>query len=113
MVAFSRGARRDTLSSLCDPLAQLYCKSNSHRLKGLYLLAHVLNISYIKDIGRSTAPTDTPAAPGILTRSIIMTTIFHISIDNGVISFDHATAPRVANEYHAPNAKQYFERRVG
>lgn len=40
-----------------------------------------------------------------------MTTIFHISIDNGVISFDHATAPRVANEYHAPNAKQYFERR--
>lgn len=40
-----------------------------------------------------------------------MATIYHISIDNGVISYDYAAAPRVANEYHAPNAKQYFETR--
>lgn len=40
-----------------------------------------------------------------------MATIYHISIDGGVISFDHAQAPRVANEYHAPNAKQFFEAR--
>lgn len=40
-----------------------------------------------------------------------MSTIYRISIDNGVISYDHAPAPRVANECHAPNAKQYFERR--
>ncbi len=38
-----------------------------------------------------------------------MATIYHIDITNGVITFDHAPAPRVANEYHAPNAKQYFE----
>ena len=37
-----------------------------------------------------------------------MATIYHIDIINGVISFDYAAAPRVANEYHAPNAKQYF-----
>ena len=40
-----------------------------------------------------------------------MATIYHIDITHGVISFDHAAAPRVANEYHAPNAKQYFETR--
>ena len=40
-----------------------------------------------------------------------MTTIYHIDITSGVIKFDHATAPRVANEYHAPNAKQYFAAR--
>ena len=40
-----------------------------------------------------------------------MATIYHISIDNGTISFDHTTAPKVANEYHAPNAKQYFASR--
>jgi len=40
-----------------------------------------------------------------------MTTIYHIDITNGVISFDYATAPRLANEYHAPNAKQYFAKR--
>lgn len=40
-----------------------------------------------------------------------MATIYHISIDNGVISFDHEAAPRVANEYHAQNAKQYFAKR--
>ena len=40
-----------------------------------------------------------------------MTTIYHIDITGGVISFDSATAPKVANEYHAPNAKQYFAAR--
>jgi hypothetical protein len=40
-----------------------------------------------------------------------MATIYHIEITNGVITFDHAAAPRVANEYHAPNAKQYFAKR--
>ncbi len=40
-----------------------------------------------------------------------MATIYHIDITNGAIKFDHAPAPRTANEYHAPNAKQYFERR--
>lgn len=40
-----------------------------------------------------------------------MTTIYHIDITNGVITFDYAAAPRVANEYHAPNAKQYFAKR--
>lgn len=40
-----------------------------------------------------------------------MATIYHIDITNGVINFDHATAPRVSNEYHAPNAKQYFAAR--
>ncbi len=40
-----------------------------------------------------------------------MTTIYHIDITAGVITFDHAPAPRVANEYHAPNAKQYFASR--
>lgn len=40
-----------------------------------------------------------------------MTTIYHITITNGAISFDHASAPKVANEYHAPNAKQYFAKR--
>jgi len=38
-------------------------------------------------------------------------TIYHIDITDGVIKFDHATAPRVANDYHAPNAKQYFAAR--
>ena len=37
-----------------------------------------------------------------------MATIYHIDITNGVITFDHAKAPKAANEYHAPNAKQYF-----
>ena len=40
-----------------------------------------------------------------------MTIIYHIDITNGVIEFDHAVAPRVANDHHAPNAKQYFESR--
>ena len=40
-----------------------------------------------------------------------MATIYHISIDNGVISYDHIRAPRVADEYNAPNAKQYFAQR--
>lgn len=40
-----------------------------------------------------------------------MATIYHIEITAGVISFDHATAPKVRNEYHAPNAKQYFDMR--
>lgn len=40
-----------------------------------------------------------------------MATIYHIDIQNGVIAFDTATAPKIAGEYHAPNAKQYFERR--
>ena len=40
-----------------------------------------------------------------------MGTIYHIDITAGVISFDHAKATRVANEYHAPNAKQYFASR--
>jgi len=43
-----------------------------------------------------------------------MATIYHIDISNGVISYDYATAPRSgaaprdADKYHAPNAKQYF-----
>jgi len=37
--------------------------------------------------------------------------IYHIDITCGVISFDYATAPRVTDEHHAPNAKQYFEKR--
>jgi hypothetical protein len=40
-----------------------------------------------------------------------MPTIYHIDITNGVIKYDYAPAPRVANEYHAPNAKQYFAAR--
>jgi hypothetical protein len=40
-----------------------------------------------------------------------MATIYHIDITDGVINFDHATAPKVANEYHAPNAEQYFAAR--
>lgn len=40
-----------------------------------------------------------------------MSTIYHIDITNGVLSFDRAAAPRIANEYHAPNAKQYFAAR--
>ncbi len=41
-----------------------------------------------------------------------MTTIYFIDIDNGVFSVrDVTTAPRKANEYLAPNAKQYFEAR--
>lgn len=40
-----------------------------------------------------------------------MTTIHHIDITNGIIKADHATAPRVADAYHAPNAKQYFAAR--
>lgn len=40
-----------------------------------------------------------------------MTTIYHIEIDGGKISYDHAPAPKVANEHHAPNAKQHFEKR--
>ena len=40
-----------------------------------------------------------------------MTTIYHIEIDAGIIKFDHASAPKVADEYHAPNAKQYFAAR--
>lgn len=40
-----------------------------------------------------------------------MTTIYHISIDNGAISYDCATVTKAdieANKYHAINAKQYF-----
>ena len=40
-----------------------------------------------------------------------MTTIYHIDITNGVITFDYDKAPRIADEYHAPNAKQYFAKR--
>jgi len=40
-----------------------------------------------------------------------MNTIYHVSITAGIISYDHAPAPRAANEYHAPNAKQYFAKR--
>ena len=40
-----------------------------------------------------------------------MTTMYHIEIDGGIITFDHAAAPKVANASHAPNAKQYFEKR--
>ena len=34
-----------------------------------------------------------------------MTTMYHIEIDGGIITFDHAAVPKVAN------AKQYFEMR--
>jgi len=40
-----------------------------------------------------------------------MSTIYHISIKEGVLTFDYAVAPKVANQYHAPNAKQYFAKR--
>lgn len=40
-----------------------------------------------------------------------MATIYHIDITEGVINYDYATAPRIANDYHAPNAKQYFAAR--
>ena len=40
-----------------------------------------------------------------------MKTIYYIDITEGVINFDHATAPRIANEYWSPNAKQYFTAR--
>ena len=38
-----------------------------------------------------------------------MTTMYHIEIDGGIITFDNAAVPKVANACHAPNAKQYFE----
>ena len=40
-----------------------------------------------------------------------MATIYHIDITGGAIRFSQAKAPRIANAYHAPNAKQYFEMR--
>lgn len=40
-----------------------------------------------------------------------MTTMYHIVINGGIITFVHAAVPKAANAYHAPNAKQYFERR--
>lgn len=40
-----------------------------------------------------------------------MATIYHIDIADGIITYDHAPAPKVANEFHAPNAKQYFAKR--
>lgn len=40
-----------------------------------------------------------------------MRTIYHIDITNGLITFDHAPAPRVTDEWHAPNSKQYFAKR--
>ena len=40
-----------------------------------------------------------------------MATIYHIDITGGAIRFGCAKAPRIANDYHAPNAKQYFEKR--
>ena len=40
-----------------------------------------------------------------------MTTQYHIDITAGIIRYDYVQAPRVANEYHAPNAKQYFAAR--
>ena len=40
-----------------------------------------------------------------------MKTIYYLDITAGAINFDHATASRIANECHAPNAKQYFTAR--
>lgn len=40
-----------------------------------------------------------------------MATIYHIDITDGVISYDSVPAPKLANDQHAPNAKQYFEGR--
>lgn len=38
-------------------------------------------------------------------------TMYHINISGGVISFDYVKAPRFADDFHAPNAKQYFAKR--
>ena len=40
-----------------------------------------------------------------------MTTIYHIDINGGLVTFHHARAPRVADEWDAQNAKQYFAKR--
>lgn len=40
-----------------------------------------------------------------------MATQFHIQITNGVFKVDSDKAPRIANDFHAPNAKQYFAKR--
>ena len=40
-----------------------------------------------------------------------MTTIYHIDLTDNLISFQHEKAPKVANQYHAPNARQYFAKR--
>ncbi len=40
-----------------------------------------------------------------------MTTMCHIDIEAGKITYTTVPAPKVADEYHAPNAKQYFEKR--
>ena len=37
--------------------------------------------------------------------------MYHIDITAGIICYDIHPAPRIATEYHAPNAKQYFEHR--
>lgn len=34
--------------------------------------------------------------------------IYHIDITDGFIKFDDFPAPRVSDQHHAPNAKQYF-----
>jgi hypothetical protein len=41
-----------------------------------------------------------------------MKTIYHIDITNGVITYNYTDANRFSNEYHAPNAKQYFAKRA-
>ena len=41
-----------------------------------------------------------------------MKTIYHIDITNGVITYDYTNANRIGNEYHSPNAKQYFAKRA-
>ena len=41
-----------------------------------------------------------------------MKTIYHIDITNGVITYDYTDAKRIGDEYHSPNAKQYFAQRA-
>ena len=40
-----------------------------------------------------------------------MPRIYHIEITDGFIKFRGAPAPRLADEFLAPNAKQYFAKR--
>ena len=40
-----------------------------------------------------------------------MAKIYHIYIANGIIEYDCVTAPRKVDDYHAPNAKQWFSAR--
>jgi hypothetical protein len=40
-----------------------------------------------------------------------MTAMYRIDLTDGVLSFDHYPAPRVADTCGAPNAKQYFASR--